>query len=1030
MNKLFVLTIIFALAFTACEQPSNDGNPGNKLPTLTIINSSSYDFTDVQFSGISFSSPDSNGIPRNNQAVRELSEETTKVNYITFKRLPDGIVCRTSRILNTSDEPIFRFDGTTVVDEIGNPNNKGKLLSQIKLQPKITVERNGLNVIKNDIVSLGETIINTPKQFDFILKNTGAGELVLSGNSPVSISGGDGDFSVVQPSGSTIASNNSLILKINCNPGTVQTYNATVTISSDDPNGDFTFFITTEGKLPKPIATILYGGNEIPQNGMIDAGEEYITLSKSITVVIKNTGTEVLTLDMANIAITGAEAAAFTKTTNPGGSVPGGSETSFFIECKPTKQGENNAFLTIPTNDNSRNPVVVYLRVTGVKGSAVLELSQGTTVIANNSLTPVNFGAVRVGNSSSLTFTVKNTGNINLELTGTQAVESSSAAFEITSQPVYKTIAPNSTQDFVIKYTPTTEGQETAEITVMNNTNETLFKLNAKGTGTIPRPSVVIMYRDNEIQQDGTIDMGEVLITQTKNIQIYIKNTGDALLNIDTANIKISGTDSAAFSKITDPVNNISVGSQTSFIIEYTPVKQGDNSATLTIPTNDNFRNPVVIYLQARGRISCAVTFNINNGNGTAPDTQIVPAGSNITLPGENGFSRTWYTFGGWNTSTDGTGANYAVSTSFTPTDDITLYAKWNIISYTITYHINGGNGIAPDAQIVNAGSNITLPNDRDFSRNGYTFTGWNTDPTGTGNNYNDYYLITGDIILYAKWELITSVPGTNLTAKLNWLHSNAVSGVSYTIEVNADESIEPQTLSCSGRENISITLKGIGTERTISLLSNGSMFTVESGITLVLDENISLKGHITNNNRLVRVNSNGILIMNVGSKISGNNGGGVYISDGTFNMYGGEISGNSALTGGGVYVYSGNFSMSGGTISRNTVTSFISLGLSVGGQGGGVYINDRGIFNKTGGTIFGYSSANSNSNVTKNESGVVSSNKGHAVFAHKFVTVGTVRPMLVEDTTKRKETDATQSGNLYFNGTTSPATYSGNWDY
>ncbi|MDR1802745.1 MAG: InlB B-repeat-containing protein, partial [Treponema sp.] len=68
------------------------------------------------------------------------------------------------------------------------------------------------------------------------------------------------------------------------------------------------------------------------------------------------------------------------------------------------------------------------------------------------------------------------------------------------------------------------------------------------------------------------------------------------------------------------------------------------------------------------------VTFNANGGT-PAPPTQTVRAGSNVTLP--SGLTRSGYTFGGWNTRADSTGTNRAAGTSFTPTGNITLYARW-----------------------------------------------------------------------------------------------------------------------------------------------------------------------------------------------------------------------------------------------------------------------------------------------------------------------------------------------------------------
>ena len=71
--------------------------------------------------------------------------------------------------------------------------------------------------------------------------------------------------------------------------------------------------------------------------------------------------------------------------------------------------------------------------------------------------------------------------------------------------------------------------------------------------------------------------------------------------------------------------------------------------------------------------------------------------------------------------------------------------------------------------------------------------------------------------------------------------------------------------------------------------------------------------------------------------------GGGVYVSSGTFTMEGGTISGNTAANYGGCVAVYGKFTMTGGTISGNTAT-----------YGGGVYMGDGSTFTMTDGTISG----------------------------------------------------------------------------
>jgi len=68
----------------------------------------------------------------------------------------------------------------------------------------------------------------------------------------------------------------------------------------------------------------------------------------------------------------------------------------------------------------------------------------------------------------------------------------------------------------------------------------------------------------------------------------------------------------------------------------------------------------------------------------------------------------------------------------------------------------------------------------------------------------------------------------------------------------------------------VGITLLGYGGVRTITLNTNGNLFTVNDGVTLTLDENITLIGRSANTGSLVR-NYNGKLIVNAGTKITGN---------------------------------------------------------------------------------------------------------------------------------------------------------------
>jgi uncharacterized repeat protein (TIGR02543 family) len=108
---------------------------------------------------------------------------------------------------------------------------------------------------------------------------------------------------------------------------------------------------------------------------------------------------------------------------------------------------------------------------------------------------------------------------------------------------------------------------------------------------------------------------------------------------------------------------------------------------------------------------------------------------------------REGYTFGGWFTST---AFDDEFEFPYEMGADYTLYAKWTVDQYTVTFDIGDCPGAAPDNQTVDYGSYATEP---DPSIVGYYVFGWTTDD-GTPFNFANTP-ITGDITLHADWGFI-----------------------------------------------------------------------------------------------------------------------------------------------------------------------------------------------------------------------------------------------------------------------------------
>ena len=80
--------------------------------------------------------------------------------------------------------------------------------------------------------------------------------------------------------------------------------------------------------------------------------------------------------------------------------------------------------------------------------------------------------------------------------------------------------------------------------------------------------------------------------------------------------------------------------------------------------------------------------------------------------------------------------------------------------SYIVTFNANGGTGTMADQTILGT-ANLTA---NAFTREGYSFTGWNTAADGTGTSYADKasVTLTESITLYAQWQQDAPPASTN----------------------------------------------------------------------------------------------------------------------------------------------------------------------------------------------------------------------------------------------------------------------------
>ena len=147
------------------------------------------------------------------------------------------------------------------------------------------------------------------------------------------------------------------------------------------------------------------------------------------------------------------------------------------------------------------------------------------------------------------------------------------------------------------------------------------------------------------------------------------------------------------------------------------------------------------------------MSFGANGATGTMPtlqaqqDTLItVPSGADLTRPG--------FSFVGWNTAPDGSGASYAAGQSVALTAPVELYAQWRALP-TVSVQFRLGTSSALLAPISTyVGGSITLPTPPARSHPGYLFADWSTAASGAGTRWRSgsQFKVTGTLTLYAQW--------------------------------------------------------------------------------------------------------------------------------------------------------------------------------------------------------------------------------------------------------------------------------------
>ena len=260
--------------------------------------------------------------------------------------------------------------------------------------------------------------------------------------------------------------------------------------------------------------------------------------------------------------------------------------------------------------------------------------------------------------------------------------------------------------------------------------------------GTIAEPNAPTRagYTFGGWYSDSNLTMGYSFTTAvTNNMTLYAKWTARYTVDFDS-----NGGSAVADQTVNEGIKAVAPDAPTK--IGY--VFSGWYSdSTLTIVydfTTAVVTSNITLYAKWTVEKKNSYTVKFESNEGTAVADQTVNEGAVAAAP--DAPTRTGHTFDGWYSDSSLT-SHYGFTA--TVTSNITLYAKWTINSYTVSFESNGGSVVT--SQSVNYDGLATVPSTP--TQEGYTFSGWYSD-NGLNNDYSFTTKVKADMTLYAKWTI------------------------------------------------------------------------------------------------------------------------------------------------------------------------------------------------------------------------------------------------------------------------------------
>jgi hypothetical protein len=541
---------------------------------------------------------------------------------VTFAPTAGGIV--TGNVVITSDSPAPEDQYTYSIQA------EGIAVSA----PDINLQGNSIDIVDGDTtpdladhtdfgqVAIGSSLVRT-----YTIQNTGTADLNLTG---VSLSlGTDTQFTIDNSSvGTPVPSGGSTTFTVTFSPTTTGIVTGGVVITSDDPDAEstYTYSIQAEGINAQDInvqgnnVDIVDGDTTPDLADHTDFGQITIGSNLVRTFTIQNTGNLDLNLSGVNLSL-GTDSQFTIDISSVSTPVTGGGFTTFTVTFTPTVTGIVTGGIVITSDDPDAESTYTYnIQAEGIASTAPDINVQGNGIdIVDGDTTPdvvddTDFGQVVIGSNLQHTFTIQNTGNADLNLTGVSLAVGTDSQFTIDISSVGTPVTSGGFTTFTVTFTPTVAGIVTGGIVITSDDPdaESTYTYSIQAEGIVPnQPEMDIFGNAVEIVDGDTTpdvaddtDFGQVDLASGSVVHTFtIQNNGALDLNLTDPSpfVIISGADAGDFSLTVIPSSPIAAAGSTTFSITFNPSALGIRTASVSIANDDSNENPYNFDIQGEG---------------------------------------------------------------------------------------------------------------------------------------------------------------------------------------------------------------------------------------------------------------------------------------------------------------------------------------------------------------------------------------------------------------------------------------------